>query len=85
MILLVLIFCLQPIIPVFTQNIREAFISLPIWRSFWLKLYSWTRLPLTPIIGEFPVKLRTIIGEPIPYEAITPEELKIKVWFFVIN
>jgi len=71
----------QTVIPIFTQNVREAFVAMPLWRSFWLKLYSWTKLPLVPVLGEFPVKLRTFVGDPIPYEPLTPEQLKVKVRF----
>ncbi|KAL0273456.1 UNVERIFIED_CONTAM: hypothetical protein PYX00_006112 [Menopon gallinae] len=69
----------KPIIPMFTQNLREAFISVAIGRKFWLKLYAWTKLPFVPILGGFPVKLRTYIGKPIFYEGSNPEQLKMKV------
>lgn len=68
-----------PIIPMFTQNLREAFISMTVGRRFWLKLYSWTKFPMAPILGGFPVKLRTYIGKPIEYESVSPEQLKNKV------
>ncbi|XP_066481639.1 DGAT1/2-independent enzyme synthesizing storage lipids-like [Tiliqua scincoides] len=63
------------IIPVYTQNTREAY------RTFgktviarWL--YEQSRLPVIPPYGGFPVKLRTYIGEPIPYDPnITAMEL----------
>lgn len=43
-------------------------------------LYERTRLPLVPVYGFFPVKLRTYIGEPIPYDPnITSDELAKKV------
>ena len=37
-----------------------------------------TRLPVIPIYGGFPVKLRTIIGPPVEYDPdrCTPEELR---------
>ncbi|NXH29260.1 TMM68 protein, partial [Myiagra hebetior] len=64
-----------PIIPMFTQNVREGFRTLggiKILRS----LYERIRLPVVPLYGGFPVKLRTFIGEPIPYEPnMTAEEL----------
>ncbi|KAK6619264.1 hypothetical protein RUM44_003646 [Polyplax serrata] len=69
----------RPIIPMFTQNIREAFVSVTIGRKFWLKLYAWTRYPLAPILGGFPVKLRTYIGKPISHESTTPDQLRTKV------
>jgi hypothetical protein len=51
------------------------------------KIDSWPRiltfvfrLPLAPIFGGFPVKLRSFIGEPIPFDPIdTPESLRDKV------
>jgi len=40
----------------------------------------WTRLPIVPIYGGFPVKLRTHIGKPIPYDPnISADDLKKKV------
>lgn len=65
-----------PIVPVFTQNIREAYRTSPLFRSFFRKLYERFKLPLLTVYGGFPVKLRTYIGEPIPYdENATPEEV----------
>jgi hypothetical protein len=44
------------------------------------RLYEVTRLPVAPIFGGFPVKLRTFIGEPIPFDpSDTPETLRDKV------
>ncbi|XP_009981586.1 PREDICTED: transmembrane protein 68-like [Tauraco erythrolophus] len=67
-----------PIIPMFTQNVREGVRTLggiKILRT----LYERIRLPIVPLYGGFPVKLRTFIGEPIPYEPnITAEELTAK-------
>ncbi|XP_064444389.1 DGAT1/2-independent enzyme synthesizing storage lipids isoform X1 [Mirounga angustirostris] len=65
----------QPIIPMFTQNIREGFRSLGGTRLFrWL--YEKFRYPFAPMYGGFPVKLRTYLGDPIPYDPkITAEEL----------
>lgn len=46
----------------------------------WLKIYTWTKIPLAPVYGGFPVKLVTYVGKPIPYdENLTPEELQLKV------
>lgn len=68
-----------PIIPVFTENLREAFRTPGIFRALFRSLYERTRMPLIPIYGGFPVKLRTHIGKPIPYdETITPTELSKK-------
>ncbi|XP_022092396.1 transmembrane protein 68-like [Acanthaster planci] len=65
-----------PIIPVFTQNCREAF-RTPSWgRRYLQTLYEKTRLPLVPIYGGFPVKLRTFIGKPIQHdESLTATQL----------
>ncbi|XKL65248.1 hypothetical protein PGB90_008668 [Kerria lacca] len=69
-----------PIIPIFTENIREAFRSITIGRRLLLKLYLKTRFPFVPIYGGFPVKLLTHVGEPIPYDQdLSPEDLQIKV------
>lgn len=65
-----------PIIPVFTQNIREAFRTAPFLRGTFRRIYEKTKLPLLPIYGGFPVKLRTIVGKPIRFrEGSTPEEV----------
>ncbi|XP_054156024.1 transmembrane protein 68-like [Oppia nitens] len=57
-----------PIIPVFTVNIGESFRSVK-WCQWLLRpLYEWSRLPLVPFYGGFPVKLTTYVGEPIPYD-----------------
>ncbi|XP_040065982.2 transmembrane protein 68 isoform X1 [Ixodes scapularis] len=65
-----------PVIPVFTQNIREAFRSVSFGRGFFKKVYDRTRLPIVPIYGGFPVKLRTIIGKPIPFDpGVSPAQL----------
>nr|XP_056710894.1 transmembrane protein 68-like [Euleptes europaea] len=63
------------IIPMFTENVRDGYRTLGyIWPLRWL--YERTRLPLVPIYGFFPVKFRTHIGEPIPYDPnITSDEL----------
>lgn len=47
-----------PIVPIFTQNIREAFRSVAFGRGLFKRLYDKTRLPIVPIYGGFPVKLR---------------------------
>lgn len=49
-------------------------------------LYEKTRLILFPVFGPIPVKLRTHIGEPIPYDPnITAEELAEKVSLSVLK
>jgi len=54
-----------PIIPIFTENIREAYCTLSIGRDVWKHLYEKTKLPLVPMYGGYPVPLRTHVGEPI--------------------
>jgi len=66
-----------PILPVFTENIRESFRVLPVGNSFFYWLFEKTRLPLRPVFGGFPVKLRTHIGEPIyPEPDMSPEKMR---------
>ncbi|XP_066481646.1 DGAT1/2-independent enzyme synthesizing storage lipids-like [Tiliqua scincoides] len=64
-----------PIIPIFTQNTREAYWTFGnTWLTRWL--YESIRWVILPVYGGFPVKLRTYIGEPIPYDPnITAKEL----------
>ncbi|NXV84463.1 TMM68 protein, partial [Calonectris borealis] len=70
-----------PIIPMYTQNVREGYRMLR-ERRFFRQLYESTRLPFTPPYGGLPVKFRTYIGEPIPYDPnITTEELVEKSLF----
>lgn len=65
-----------PIFPVFTQNLRESFRTPRIARSWLRALYEKTRMPIVPIYGFFPVKMKTFIGDPIyPKEGISSDEL----------
>ena len=87
-----------PVIPVFTQNLRQAYrvLNTGVTRPFWVWLYDKQRIPLgkqkveisvrntamlfksssrtihsftaVPIYGNFPVKLRTYIGQPVEYK-----------------
>ena len=67
------------IIPVFTVNLREAFRSVSLFRGWFRSFYDRTRLPIVPVYGGFPVKLRTIIGKPIEYDPnVSPEEVAAK-------
>lgn len=69
-----------PIIPCFTQNLREGFRQVGIFRKFFMRLYNKVRIPVYPIYGGFPVKFRTYLGKPIAYDdTLTPQELQIKV------
>lgn len=70
----------QPVVPVFSENIREAFRTLSLGRRLFLKLYSWTKFPFAPLYGGFPVKMITHIGRPIDYDPdVCPEDLQKKV------
>lgn len=69
-----------PIIPCFTQNLREGFRQVGIFRNFFMRLYNKVRIPVYPIYGGFPVKFRTYLGKPIPYdENLTAQDLQVKV------
>lgn len=66
-----------PIIPMFTENLREGFRPVNFARNFFLRLYSVLRFPVRPIWGGFPVKFRTYLGPPIQYDPnISAEELQ---------
>lgn len=68
-----------PVVPVFTQNVREAFRAVGLFRSFAMSVYQRVKLPILPIYGGFPVKLRTFVGAPIvPDPADTPEGFRDK-------
>lgn len=68
------------IIPMFTENLREAFRTVSVGRRILLKLYAMTKFPFAPIYGGFPVKMITHIGKPIPYDPnVSVEELQSKV------
>lgn len=69
-----------PIIPLFTENVREGFRQINFFGKFFIKIYNAIRIPVRPIYGGFPVKFRTYLGEPIPYDPnLTPEQLQEKV------
>ncbi|KAK3579115.1 hypothetical protein CHS0354_022135 [Potamilus streckersoni] len=69
-----------PVYPVFTQNVREAFRTPAIGKKLLRKLYEKTRLPIVPIYGFFPVKLRTFIGDPVfPRKDETPDQFSDRV------
>lgn len=69
-----------PIIPFFTENLREGFRQIGFMRNFFMKLYNATRIPVRPIYGGFPVKFRSYLGKPIEYDPnLTPEQLQEKV------
>jgi hypothetical protein len=61
----------------FTANVREAVRTFPFFKRVFKYIFEKTRLPLVPIYGFFPVKLRTYIGEPIEYsESMTADVLR---------
>ncbi|XP_065184671.1 DGAT1/2-independent enzyme synthesizing storage lipids-like [Sycon ciliatum] len=63
-----------PIVPVFCRNIREAVHTFP-WKHGLLRLiYEKTRIPVVPIYGPFPVKLRCFIGDHVT----SPEEERVE-------
>ncbi|VDD87244.1 unnamed protein product [Enterobius vermicularis] len=68
------------VIPMFTENCRDAF-RTPTWGRKMLRwIYEKTRLPLCPIYGGFPVKMITHLGEPIRFpEGVTPEDVRKRV------
>lgn len=69
-----------PVIPVFTQNIDQAFKKMKLLEHMGLHVFESTRIPAMPVYGGFPVKLVTHIGEPImPAVDDTPETLRDKV------
>lgn len=72
------------IIPMFTENLREAFRTVSVGRRILLKLYAMTKFPFAPIYGGFPVKMITHIGKPIPYDPnVSVEELQSKVAYAI--
>uniref|UniRef100_A0AAG5CZB0 Phospholipid/glycerol acyltransferase domain-containing protein n=1 Tax=Anopheles atroparvus TaxID=41427 RepID=A0AAG5CZB0_ANOAO len=69
-----------PIVPMLTTNIRECFRTVAVGKSVFTRIYSTLKIPILPIYGGFPVKLRTVLGKPIPYDgSLTPEALQEKV------
>ncbi|XP_014381840.1 transmembrane protein 68-like [Alligator sinensis] len=62
-----------PIIPMYTENVREAY-RMPKERKLTRWLYETLGLSVTAPRGGLPVKLRTHIGEPIPYDPNTTAE-----------
>uniref|UniRef100_A0A1Y9HFC3 Phospholipid/glycerol acyltransferase domain-containing protein n=1 Tax=Anopheles funestus TaxID=62324 RepID=A0A1Y9HFC3_ANOFN len=69
-----------PIIPMFTVNIRECFRTASLARWVFVRIYNVLKIPVLPIYGGFPVKLRTVLGKPIPYDgSLSPADLQEKV------
>ena len=69
-----------PVIPVFTQNIREAYKAFNhgFTKPFWLWLHDSRKIRgFVPVYGGFPVKLRTFIGKAVTFpKGTTVEEVK---------
>ncbi|XP_072855032.2 DGAT1/2-independent enzyme synthesizing storage lipids-like [Pogona vitticeps] len=64
-----------PIIPMFTQNVREGYRTLGKIKML-EKLYEYVRWPVVLFYGGLPVKWQTYLGDPIPYvPGITAEDL----------
>ena len=66
-----------PVIPVFTQNVREAYKAFNhgFTKSFWLWLHDSRKIRgFVPVYGGFPVKLRTFIGQAITFPKGTAVE-----------
>jgi 1-acyl-sn-glycerol-3-phosphate acyltransferase len=69
-----------PIIPAFTENVRELYRAPLSDFALARALYEMTRIPPALVMGlgvlPFPVKLRTWVGKPIkPRRSETPEQL----------
>lgn len=68
------------VIPAFTKNTREAWVACGIFNRFWHRLYEKLGLIIKPVYGCLPVKLTTVLGEPISIsDCKTPSEVKFKV------
>lgn len=68
------------IIPMFTENCREAYRQTTLFQRLFKSIYETTRLPFVPLYGGFPVKFRTHLGKPIEVkEDDTPEILRDRV------
>lgn len=64
----------------FTENLREGFRSVGFLRGLFMRVYNATRIPVRPIYGGFPVKFRTHLGAPIPFDPeLSAEQLQRKV------
>lgn len=64
------------IIPIFTRNIRQLFILPEVLQRLFRPVYENYKFPYIPLLGIFPVKLVTYVGEPIRHDSVdTAEEL----------
>ncbi|VDK79214.1 unnamed protein product [Litomosoides sigmodontis] len=66
-----------PVIPMFTENCRDAFRTPRCGRKIFRWIYEKTRLPLCPVYGGFPVKMVTHLGRPLYFSSdMNPEDVK---------
>ncbi|VDO32692.1 unnamed protein product [Onchocerca flexuosa] len=66
-----------PVIPMFTENCRDAFRTPCCGRKIFRWIYEKTRLPLCPVYGGFPVKMITHLGRPLYFSSdMNPEDVK---------
>ena len=73
-------FTQSPIIPIFSENIRNAYRTMETGRSFWRWVFEVTKLPLIPVYGGFPVEIVTHVGDPITAKVgETAEQLQMRV------
>ncbi|XP_058032426.1 monoacylglycerol/Diacylglycerol O-acyltransferase [Ahaetulla prasina] len=63
-----------PIIPMFTRNIRENIRVVGGQIKLLRSIYEYFRWPPALLYGNFPVKLQTYFGDPIPYDPNTTAE-----------
>ena len=69
-----------PIIPIFTENIREAFDTISIGGNLWKIGWEMTNKISPPVLGGWPVRLTTHVGDQITArEGETVDELKERV------
>lgn len=55
-------------------------LSVSFCAGFFRWVYERFRLPIAPVYGGFPVKFRTFLGDPIPYDpSVNAAELSEKV------
>ena len=69
-----------PVVPMFTEQIREVFLVLGGSNKLVQWLYKVTRFPFTPFIGPLPQPLTSVVGAPIsPGKGASKEELAHRV------
>ena len=69
-----------PIIPIFTENIREAFDTISTGAELWKKGWELTHKISPPVVGGWPVRLTTHVGDKINVrDGETVDQLKERV------